>query len=129
MILQIANKTPVLTTASKDEMQLWFALAAAFVLLALVALVRKNKLKASYSLLWFGGWALCSFFIAFPGALDFISDGMGIGYSPTLLVLMMIMSLGLITLHFTIVITRQSKHINLLTQEMALLKEKMSCPD
>ena len=89
---------------SIDRIQLWSGIASGLVLLILVVLVRKSRLKASYSLLWFAGWALCTLFIVFPKWLDKISSILGIAYSPTLLVLMMVMSLGLIILHFTIVI-------------------------
>jgi len=114
------------TISPKGPIQLWTGIVAFVVLLFLVLLVRKNHLKASYSLLWFGGWTLCAFFIVFPPYLDVISkDIFGIEYSPTMLLLMMIMTLGLIILHLTTVITRQSKQINVLAQEMALLKEKL----
>ena len=115
--------------ASKGKMQMWAGLTAFIVLITLVGLIRKSKLKTSYSLLWFVGWFLCSVFIAFPNLLDSLTFVFGISYSPTLLLLLMILTLGLIVLHVTTVITRQSKQINALTQELALLKEKSSCED
>lgn len=119
----------LLLAASKNTIQLWSGAAAFLMLLGLVILVRKNKLKASYSLLWFGGWFICSFFITFPKLLDSISSKLGIAYSPTMLLLMMVLTLGLIILHFTTVITRQSKQINQIAQELAMFKEKISCED
>jgi len=115
--------------APKLRIQLWAGAAAFLALLTLVVLVRKSSLKTSYSLLWFLGWAVCSFFIVFHQYVDKISNMLGINYSPTMLLLMMVLSLGLIILHVTTVITRQSKQINLLAQEMALLREKITCPD
>ena len=113
----------LLLNLDKTPMQVLAGVVAILLLLVLVILVRKNRLKTSYSLLWFAAWFVCSFFIIFINLLDKIAFFLNVGYSPTLLLMMSVAFLAMIILHLTVVITRQSKQINALAQDMAILKE------
>lgn len=110
--------------ADKGVVQLWAGLLALGVLLLLVVLVRGRRLKPAYSLIWFAGWGVLAVLIAFPDALDGLGQLLGIHYSPTLLLLGVVCTMGLVLLHVTTVITRQGRQINRLAQEIALLQEK-----
>ncbi len=110
--------------ADKGSVQIWALALAAVVLLLLLSLVRHQKLKASYSLLWFGGWAGLTLLIIQPHLMDLLGRTLGIAYSPTLLLLGVQCAFGLILLHMTTVITRQSRQINRLAQDIALFKEE-----
>ena len=93
--------------------------------LFILNLVRKNKLDEKYSILWI----LFSFIILivsiFPGIVTKVAQIFDIYYPPSLLFLISIVIAGSYIVHITMVITKQNKMIVKLTQELAILKEKI----
>lgn len=110
----------LMAVADKGRVQGWAGLLSALGLILLLVLVRKGWLKASYSLVWFAGWFVCTLCVACPGVMDALGSALGIGYSPTLLVLLLIFALSMVTLHLAMAVTRLSRQVARLAQELAL---------
>jgi hypothetical protein len=84
--------------------------------------VKKERIKEAYAIIWiFMGLAFLTVAI-WPGLMGFISGLFGIYYPPALLILILTVMIIFILIQFSVVISRQSERIKVLTQELALLK-------
>ena len=91
-------------------------------LLVVVRLVRLQVLKAKYSILWLTVGAALAVAAAAPGALDWAAERLGIGYQPTLFLLLAIGFLLLLAMHFSYELSRMERRIRTLAEELALLR-------
>ena len=104
----------------------YFAIGFSIIfILFILNLVIKNKLDEKYSILWL----LFSFIILiisiFPSIIEYIATLFGVYYAPALMLLFSILVIGAYIIHIIIIITKQNKMIIKLTQEVALLKDKI----
>lgn len=88
-------------------------------------LITKGKLREEYSFIWIACTALLLLFAIWRNGLDVIAKLMGIYYAPSLIFLGAIFAIVIFLVHLSVVNSRQHKQIKDLTQEMALLKEKL----
>lgn len=94
-------------------------------LVMILELVRRRMLKEKYSLLWlFTALLLLGLSLA-KGILAKLSTMMGIYYAPSAFFLLAFVFLMLITVQFSVVISRMSERNKVLSQEVALLKLRM----
>jgi hypothetical protein len=91
-------------------------------LFLIIELVRNGKIKESYSILWL--FFAVSFILLsiWRDGLEIFSRFVGVFYPPAALFLILFILIILILIQFSIVISKQSKHIKDLTQEIALLR-------
>lgn len=100
-----------------------FAITGSFSLLGVVVyLIRHGKLKEGYSILWFFIGIALVVFSTITRMLDFFSRSVGISYSPAALFLILIGGLFLLSLHFSVLVSKHDRRIRELAQENALLK-------
>lgn len=98
---------------------LWF-------LILILELIRLKKLKEAYALIW------CVMGIGFlilacwVEALGFVSRLIGIGYAPATLFLVLLVTVLLILIQFSVIISSQTDKIRRLSQDAALLKERLA---
>ena len=88
-------------------------------------LITKRKLREEYSFIWIACTALLLLFAIWRNGLDVIAKLLGIYYAPSLIFLGAIFAIVIFLVHLSVVNSRQHKQIKDLTQEMALLKEKL----
>lgn len=93
-------------------------------LLAIIELVRKNKLQEKYSLLWIFFGIVLLVLSSTPVFIETIAAVLDIKYAPSVLFLFGMVYLIIYNLHITTVVSRQSEKITRLTQELGILKEK-----
>lgn len=99
---------------------------AAIFLIIVLELVRRQKLKEQYSLLWIL-FSIILLIVSFNVTIiEWISDRLGVKYAPAILFLFGLLFCFAIILHLTIVITRLSSQVLRLTQELTILKEHES---
>ena len=104
----------------------FFAILGSVGLLVLIfELVRQRRLKEKYSLVWLLTALALSAVSAIPGLLDGFGKFLGIYYSPSAFFLLAFFFLMLITLQFSVVISKLSGRNKTLSQEVALLKLRM----
>lgn len=107
-----------------------FAIVFAIVFeIFILNLVRRNKLDEKYSILWIILGTIILFVAIFPNSIVTIANWFNVYYPPTLMLLFALMVLGAYIIHISIVITKQNKMIVKLTQELAIVKEKMEKKD
>lgn len=94
-------------------------------LIFILSLVKKNKLDEKYSIVWIifslGILLISIFYELFME----VALKLGVYYPPILLLLFAIIIEGIYIVHITIAITKQNKMVIKLTQELAILKEKV----
>ena len=115
-----------------ERLQLISLAGSLFFMLGVLELIRRQKVKEAYALLWliFGSiFILMSFW---KSGLDYFAGIFGIYYPPALLFLILIVAVILILVSYSAVISSQNDKIRALTQELALMKvqlEKLACKD
>ncbi|HPD01195.1 MAG TPA: DUF2304 domain-containing protein [Acetivibrio sp.] len=95
-------------------------------LLTVIELVRKNKLQERYSLLWIFISIVFLVLSSTSGLLNHLAKILDIKNPPSLLFLLGLIYLIVYSLNTTVVVSKQNERITRLTQELSLLKQKMS---
>ena len=108
-----------------SRIQILAIAASLFLIVVIYKLVKKGKMSERYSILWFViGFTLLIVSI-FRSILDSFSNFIGIYYAPAVLILIVLFFGVLLSIHFSIVISKLSKFCETIVQEMALLKNKV----
>jgi hypothetical protein len=89
-------------------------------------LIRRKKLKEAYALIWLIMGIFFIILASWVQGLGYVSKIIGIEYPPATLFLFLLITMILILIQFSVIISRQTDKIKNLTQELALLKEKVS---
>ena len=92
----------------------------------IVYLVRKKKIKEEYSLLWFLFSLIFIMFSLWRKGLDVVSRISGIDSPPIAFLLILIMSIFLILLQFSIVISKLMEQNKNLTQAVGILEMEIN---
>lgn len=91
----------------------------------IVYLIKKNRLKSGYSILWFFVSGIILVLSFFSNTLNLLSLLIGIFYAPAAIFAVLFVGLILINIHFSTILTDHEKKIKKLAQENGLLKEKV----
>ncbi len=94
--------------------------------LFILELIRRKKLKEAYALIWGIMSILFLVLACWLQGLGFVSNLIGIVYAPATLFLVLLITVILILIQFSVIISGQVDKIKSLSQELALLKEKLS---
>ena len=103
--------------------QFIISLIGILLLLIVFELIRRNRLKEKYALLWLLSGIIILIFGLFPKLLYLLSNLMGTYYLTTLLIISFLFLL-LIVLHFSTVISQLSEKNKELSQELSILDFK-----
>ena len=85
-------------------------------------LIRRKKLKEAYAMIWL---IMGSFFLVlsfWTQGLNIVSQLCGIYYAPAFLFLVLLITLTIILIQFSVIISKQADKIKALGQEIALIK-------
>ncbi len=96
------------------------------IFVVIIELIRRNRLKERYSLIWLAASAVLIVFSLWRGLLHFIAQSLGIYYPPSFLFLLAIFFLLTLLLHFSVILSSLSEKNKRLAQEVAILKEKVN---
>lgn len=94
-------------------------LAIAF-MLAILELIRRDKLQERYSVIWFVAGLGMLAGAAFPGLLELVADAMGVRDTNVALFSIVLFFLLGLALNFSVIMSRQAAQITRLAQERAL---------
>jgi hypothetical protein len=100
-------------------------LVSGAIVFSVIELIRRNKLKEKYALLWLASSLVIFVFSVSRETLDAISLSIGILYAPSLIFLLAFLFLIVINIHFSTVISELFEKNKNLTQEVALLKKNV----
>lgn len=94
-------------------------------LLIIGNMVRRKKLELKYALVWFLVGIVVLVFDIFPQLLNWITRLMGIGLAVNMLFFMGFVFSLMIIFGLTVTVSRLSERVKRLSQEIALLEERM----
>lgn len=102
------------------------ALVGSLVMVGIVVhLIRQEKLKEGYSIIWFLVGLTMVLFASVTKLLDILASSIGISYSPAALFLILTGGLFILALHFSVLISKHDRQIRALAQENALLRNRL----
>jgi len=110
-------------------LQIASLLTSVIAILLVIQLVRRRSLREDYALLWLGGGLVLLVFSLKKDLLDQLAIIVGIAYAPSLLLLGAIVLGFLLSMHFSVALSRLAEQNKRLAQELALLRlsvEKLS---
>ncbi len=90
-----------------------------------IELIRRNRLKEKYSILWLASVAILLILSIWRELLHKSAKLLGIADPPNLLFIVGFIFLLIIVLHFSTVISKESEKTKTLAQKMALLEFKL----
>ena len=102
-----------------------FTIMMIIIICYIVSSVRKNELSIKESFLWTIGGIVGLIFSIFPKGFDGLAKILGIDYPPSLLFLIFIIFLLLLNFRYSKMISIQQVKINELSQQIAIIKEKI----
>jgi hypothetical protein len=108
-----------------DYLQTVAILLNASIFCLVVELIRRNRLKERYSLIWLGA-SLCMIVFSIRSVLHTAAHWVGIDYPPSFLYLAAILFITILLLHFSVVISRLTEQNKHLAQEIGILKNSLA---
>ncbi len=93
--------------------------------LFIMYLIRSQRLKEEYSLLWIFFSLVFILFSFWRSGLDYISDFLGVAYPPAALFMILLMAVFLILIEFSIIISKLADKNKSLAQEIGLIKHEL----
>lgn len=108
-----------------DGVQLVSIVVSAALLLAVGELVRRRRLTEEYSLIWIVCAVALLALSLWRNALDVAASALGVHYPPALLLLALTFFVVIVSLYFSVVVSRQRTQIERLVEEVALLDAEL----
>tara|TARA_B110001452_G_C15241725_1_gene430068 strand:- start:15604 stop:16023 length:420 start_codon:yes stop_codon:yes gene_type:complete len=105
-----------------NRIQILAIFGSTFAMLFILRLIRNKKIKEEYSLLWLFFSIIFVVFSIWRDGLDYLSKLIGIAYPPAALFLLLLTSIFIILIQFSIIISKHSESLKTLAQELGILK-------
>ena len=104
------------------EAHVFIALVTVGVIAFVVWLLRRQRLRSKYAVLWLAVAVPLGVLAAFPGLLTWVSEQVGVFYPPALFLLLAVGFLFVVVVHFSWELSRLEDRTRTLAEEVALLK-------
>lgn len=104
------------------RVQLVAIIAIVFLLVIVISMIRQRLLREEYAIMWLLAGVVLITFALWRDLIDILASIIGVYYAPAVLLLLGIFFGVLITLHFTVALSKHENCLRDLTQEIALLK-------
>ncbi len=108
-----------------SQIQIVAVIVSISLFLFIMYLIRSQRLKEEYSLLWIFFSLVFIVFAFWRSGLDYISDFLGVAYPPAALFMILLMAIFLILIEFSMIISKLSDKNKSLAQEIGLLKQRL----
>ncbi len=108
-----------------DLVQLVAIVVSAVLLASIVELVRRGRLTEEYSFIWIGCAVALFALSLWRNLLDVAASALGVHYPPAVLLLVLTFFVVIVSLYFSVVVSRHRKDIERLVEEVALLDEQV----
>lgn len=108
-----------------NQIQIVAITVSLLLFLFIMYLVRSQRLKEEYSLLWIFCSLVFILFSFWRSGLDYISEFLGVAYPPAALFMILLMAIFLILIEFSIIISKLADKNKSLAQEIGMLKERL----
>ena len=110
------------------QQKVFAIIASILIVLVVVELVRRRKLQEEYSWLWLVTGAFIILLVVWYDLLVFITHLIGAIAPTTTLFIFGLIFLMLISLHYSIQISRLSRQVKNMAQELAILRGQIAGP-
>src|SRR3954467_14978635 len=104
-----------------DVVQLVSIVVSAALLVTIIELVRRRRLSEEYSFIWIVCAVALFALSLWRNLLDLAAAALGVHYPPAVLLLVLTFFVVIVSLYFSVVVSRHRKQIERLVQEIALL--------
>lgn len=102
------------------------AIAVSVIMMVVIfELIRSNRLREKYSLIWFAACIVMIVFSAWRDLLDETARILGVAYAPAFLFLVALFFGFVLLVHFSVVISDLAEKVKILAQETAILKKDL----
>lgn len=108
-----------------NELRIFLLLAVILYFAEIIHLLSNKKLALKYTLLWLVVGVLMLVFVIFPGIIKTFSDAFGFQNHMNALYLLIIGFLVILCISLTSIVSKQTGRIKKLTQNMALIEERL----
>jgi hypothetical protein len=88
-------------------------------------LILKGKLRTEYSFIWIAMGTIFLVFSVWRDMLDLLAGFFGVYYAPSLIFMFFFFMIFIFLIHLSVVNSKQHEQIKKLTQEIALINEKI----
>lgn len=112
-----------------ERIQIISIAASLLFLLYIGWLIVKGKLREEYAIVWIICTAVLIVFSFWRHGLDVVSDILGIDAPPNMVFTGAIFAVLIYLLHLSVTVSKLQKQNKILSQEIALLKNKLENPD
>ena len=97
---------------------------AAIVVLTTIEMIRRRKLREEYALLWLAASLALTVLAIFPDIPIRLNRLLNIDYQ-TIVMILVFLFLGMIVMHFAVVISSHAEQIRQLAQQVAILENQL----
>lgn len=108
-----------------DRVQLVAVGGSILLMVIVVRLIQKEQLKEGYSIIWFLVGLAMIIFSVLARLLDVFARVIGIAYAPAALFFILIAGLIILSIHFSVLLSKYDRRIKELAQEHALLRRDL----
>ncbi|HAE38459.1 MAG TPA: DUF2304 domain-containing protein [Candidatus Riflebacteria bacterium] len=108
-----------------ERIQIISIVGSLLFLAIITRLIKKKTIKEAYAILWLLFGTMFMIFSIWKKGLDYFAGIVGVYYPPAMLFLILIIALILVLIQFSVIVSSQNDKIRRLTQEVALLNEKV----
>lgn len=105
-----------------DVVQVVSIVVSGVLLIAVIELVRRGRLTEEYSFIWIASSAALLGLSLWRNLLDLAASALGVHYPPAVLLLVLTFFVVIVSLYFSVVVSRHRKDIEKLVEEVALLE-------
>jgi hypothetical protein len=105
-----------------DIVQLVSIVVSAALLVTIIELVRRGRLTEEYSFIWIVCAVALLALSVWRNLLDLAASALGVHYPPAVLLLILTFFVVIVSLYFSVVVSRHRKEIEKLVEELALLE-------
>lgn len=99
-------------------------IATLFLLFTVLKIIKTKTISVRYALMWLVFTLVLMTFTLFPNFVSWIADSLHFKTASNFIFVIVIASLVLMLLSLTILISKQNEKVQILTQEVAILKTK-----
>lgn len=109
----------------ENRLKIILAVAILLFILVIINSIRKDNISLKYSLVWLASGLITIILVLVPNVLEMMSKLLGFELVSNMIYMIAIIILLVISFCFTVIVSRQTKKIRLLVQEVSLLKERV----
>ena len=112
-----------------DVLRLAVIIFSLLLFIMITYILKKGRIPIKYSLVWYFADFIIFICAVFPNAMSSMAKAIGFEYLSNMVLCMLILILIFISIILTVIIAGQTTKINLLMQEVSILKSKVEKHD